>query len=168
MSNRGHPCWRPLGAGFLLALLALFAPGCKSQDEKDREIMGGRLKGNFLRWGKRPRATDMGKAVDLKGDKPEGHFEGQDGPPPDTPYFVDKERTRETTVRKTLLDLGARLADGKVVGEDGRALYFYWVEPRDENPNWKMQEKVEHLEKHYHVIRMYAAKRGPQADPKKR
>src|SRR5262249_20246567 len=42
-------------------------------------------------------------------------------------YWVDEERSQETTVGQTLTELGATLRDGKVVDPAGKELYFYSV-----------------------------------------
>ena len=76
----------------------------------------------------------------------------------DHSYWIDLERSRKTTVRQTLIDLGASLADGKVVDAAGKELYFYSVRDhhrRDPNPQ-KTEEDIEELEKQgHHVVRMY-------------
>ena len=75
------------------------------------------------------------------------------------PFWVDEERSRETTVRAKLIELGATLHDGKVVDAAGRELYFYPVADyrhrHDPWPPQKTKEDIEELEKKYRVIRMY-------------
>jgi hypothetical protein len=77
----------------------------------------------------------------------------------DHEFWVDKERSREMTVRQALAELSASLADGKVVDAAGKELYFYEVQDyhhkRDPNPQ-RTEEEIEDLRKQgYHVIRMY-------------
>jgi hypothetical protein len=76
------------------------------------------------------------------------------------PFWVGEERSRETTVRATLIELGAALRDGKVVDAAGEELYFFWVQyPPSRPAGWKDyeedQKKLHEMEKKYHVVRMY-------------
>jgi hypothetical protein len=73
-------------------------------------------------------------------------------------FWVDKERSRRTTVRETLIELGASLQGGKVVDATGSELYFYWVQDphsRDPRPQRTEEEINELQERGFHVIRMY-------------
>ena len=84
-------------------------------------------------------------------------------------FWVDEKRSRETTVRQTLLDVGATLRDGKVVDRDGNELHFYYVQDpyrrgssgkEEEERRDRIKAELERLEKSgYHVIRMYSAPR---------
>jgi hypothetical protein len=73
-------------------------------------------------------------------------------------FWVDEKRSRETSVRQALIDLGASLQDGKVVDPDGRELYFLrmW---RPESPRDRAetaQEAMQGLkERGFRVIPMY-------------
>ncbi len=75
----------------------------------------------------------------------------------DRSFWVDVERSRKTTVRATLLELGASLHNSKVFDSAGNELYFYEVEdPHKLDPQpQKTEEEIAELEKKYHVIRMY-------------
>ncbi len=76
---------------------------------------------------------------------------------------MDSARTKETTVRQTLLDISARLRDREVVDADGKVVFFcemqesfYRWDP-DDIRSWR--EGFERLESRYRVIRMYVGKR---------
>jgi hypothetical protein len=77
-------------------------------------------------------------------------------------FWVDKERSRETTVRAELIALGASLQDGKVVDAEGRELFFYepyeYRHPRADPPEPSPNERGEKLSDKYHVVVMYGPK----------
>jgi hypothetical protein len=83
----------------------------------------------------------------------------------DDRYWVDEERTWETTVRQTLLSIGARLEGGKVVDPTGKELYFLWATEftgaYSDEKRRKVEERIRTLESEYHLIRMYIGPRMP-------
>lgn len=148
-----------------LLVLALAAAGCGRRPSKQAELdrlaelerMARCLRTNVLYTPKGegprdqapPRLARRGLYVDYR-------------------FWVDQERSRETTVRAMLVELGASLQDGKVVDEAGRELYFYHVSypvlsdfvamkveaglmPAPPDPDEEMKE----LEKRYHVVPMF-------------
>jgi hypothetical protein len=153
MSNRVR-FFRAVGLGGLL-LLALAAAGCGRRDAKqaDLERMAECLRTNLPY---RPYDDP------LPADK---WPPGKPLPPRRTTglrvhdrFWVDEQRSRKTTVGEMLRELGASLQGGKVIDATGRELYFYRVQnvhPKDPHPQ-NTEEEIEELEKHYHVIRMYA------------
>jgi hypothetical protein len=81
----------------------------------------------------------------------------------DERFWVDERRSRRTTVRAKLLELGASLRDGKVVDANGKELYFFYVQNCSRRPGgWKeyeeMLQELKETEKKYHVVRMYPHK----------
>jgi hypothetical protein len=81
------------------------------------------------------------------------------GLPPHRKFWVAEGRKRETTVREALVELGARVEAGKVVGRDGRELYFYYFS--DSRGRSEVQrEEIEALEaKGFRVVVMYGRRR---------
>jgi hypothetical protein len=83
----------------------------------------------------------------------------------DKSFWVDEERSRSTTVRAKLIELGASLRDGKVVDAAGKELFFFYVQnysPRGPKHYEKNQEELREMEKKYHVVRMYPPKPRPE------
>jgi hypothetical protein len=79
----------------------------------------------------------------------------------DRSFWVDEESSRRTTVRATLIALGASMADGKVVDAAGEELYFFWHQHPDSKDYKHYRsdvEEVRELEKKYHVVRMFPEK----------
>jgi hypothetical protein len=138
------------GSGVAAVVLALL-PGC-GPGEDELAMMAARLKGDApARWGG---PTDKAKVPRKEGTEPGS------GPPLDHRFWTDQMRTQQTTVRQALIDLGARLEDGKVVAPDGREVYFLRVKeynrPRDAD-RWE-EKTAERLER-YHIVRMYQGNR---------
>jgi hypothetical protein len=80
----------------------------------------------------------------------------------DRRFWVDKERTREMSVRQALSEMGASLQGGRVLDSAGRELFFFVIHheyehPLDPNPGKRRKEEreIQELDKHYRVVRMY-------------
>jgi hypothetical protein len=125
-------------AGYGLLLLVLLAAGCQkeqqTEDPPDLEKMAQSLQTNYFS------PEETGVYIDHA-------------------FWVDEERSRKTTVRETLLALGAYRRDGKVYDAQGKELYFYDVKdspalPR-KPPRQDTKKEIRELSKKYHVIRMY-------------
>jgi tetratricopeptide (TPR) repeat protein len=102
-------------AGYALLLLALLGAGCRkegpAEDPPDLEKMARSLQTNYP--------------------------EDEGGVYIDQAFWVDMERSRKTTVRETMQELGAYRRDGKVYDAQGQELYFYKVRnrhPHDPRP----------------------------------
>jgi hypothetical protein len=78
-------------------------------------------------------------------------------------FWADEDRSRETTVRATLIELGASLHDGKVVDASGEELYFFSVMDagaRGRVDYEENQKRLREAEEKFHVVRMYGPKVG--------
>jgi hypothetical protein len=73
----------------------------------------------------------------------------------DESFWVDSRRSKRTTVRATLIELGAALRDGKVVDAAGEELCFCEVYDYDPVDLEEEQKLLREAEQKYHVVRMY-------------
>jgi hypothetical protein len=134
-----------------LLLLALAAAGCGRRPTKQAELQ---------------RMAELERMADSLQTNAPHTPPGEEQPRTrglyvDERFWVDKERSRETTVRRMLVELGASLQDGKVVDETGTELYFYGVRegpfagPDRDRHQQNTEGDIRELEKRYRVIRMY-------------
>jgi hypothetical protein len=74
---------------------------------------------------------------------------------PNHEFWVDAERSRKTTVKEHLVELGARCKGGKVIGPDGTELYFYQLTGSARRA-MKEDDEIKALEQQgFRVIRMW-------------
>jgi hypothetical protein len=134
--------------------LALLALGCGEQDEQDQQTQADRDREAKLEEMARHLKSNTNDRLFV----PSGLSLKRD-------YWVDKQRSRESTVRQTLIEVGATLRDGKVVDPAGKELYFYHVEDpwgrssrqkEDEELRRRIKAELDDLEKSGHrVMLMY-------------